>query len=250
MFEGVGVALVTIFNGDLTVDVDATTQLAGELVEAGMTAVVVAGSTGEASALDQAERATLVDAVRQAIPADVPVIAGTGAPSAVQAARVTQSATGAGADACLVLSPPRSVDPRPYYDTVAKAAGGVPLLAYHFPAASAPGIAMAHLRELPVQGLKDSTGDPDRLLDELTTYDGDVYVGSSAILTQAGALGARGAILALANSRPEDCVAAFAGDASAQLRLAPGHLSLAPFPHGIKGQVAGRWGYPAHARMG
>ncbi|CAN5862458.1 4-hydroxy-tetrahydrodipicolinate synthase [soil metagenome] len=250
IFEGVGVALVTIFNADLTVDVEATTELAGELVEAGMKAVVVGGSTGEAYALDTAERATLVDAIRQAIPADVTVIAGTGAPSAGQAAQLTRSAADAGADACLILSPPRSVDPRPYYDTVAKAAGDVPLLAYHFPAASAPGISMAHLRDLPVQGLKDSTGDPNRLLDELTTYDGDVYVGSSAILTQAGALGATGAILALANSQPEDCAAAFSGKAEAQLRLAPHHLSLAPFPQGIKSQVAERWGYAAYARMG
>lgn len=249
VFQGVGVALVTIFDADLALDVDATSQLAGQLVEAGVRAVVVGGSTGEAYALDDDERARLVTTVRQALPPEVPVIAGTGAPSARQAGVLTRRAAEAGADAVLVLSPPRSVDPRPYYDTVATAAD-LPVLAYHFPAASPPGIAMAHLRDLPVVGVKDSTGDPDRLLEELTTYDGAVYVGSSAILTQSGALGAAGAILALANSQPEDCVAAFDGDAKAQLRLAPHHLSLAPYPHGIKGQVADRWGYPAHTRMG
>ncbi|MGI9016287.1 MAG: dihydrodipicolinate synthase family protein [Euzebya sp.] len=250
IFDGVGVALVTLFDADLSVDLEATVELAGELVAEGMRAVVVGGSTGEAYALDNAERTSLITAVREALPADVPVIAGTGAPSARQAAQLTMMAADAGADAALVLSPPRSADVRPYYDVVAQAAGDLPLLAYHFPAASAPGINLAHLRELPVVGLKDSTGDPDRLLEELTTYQGQVYVGSSALLTQAGALGAVGAILALANSQPEDCVAAFAGDAQAQLRLAPHHLSLPPFPQGIKDQVAARWGYPAHSRMG
>ncbi|HUG86062.1 MAG TPA: dihydrodipicolinate synthase family protein, partial [Euzebya sp.] len=155
-----------------------------------------------------------------------------------------------GADAALVLSPPRSADPRPYFAAVARAAGGLPLLAYHFPEVSPPGIAMDHLRDLPVVGLKDSTGDPGRLLAELTTYDGEVYVGSSALIIQAAALGAAGVILALANAQAEDCVAAFAGDASAQLRLAPHHLAMTPFPAGIKAQVAARWGYATHARLG
>lgn len=249
LFQGVGVALVTIFHADLTVDVEATAGLAGELVEQGVSSVLVAGSTGEAAALDEAERVALIDAVRQALPADIPVIAGTGAPSARQAARLTMMAADAGADAALVLSPPRVEDPRRYYAVVAEAGGELPLLAYHYPKASSPGIAMPHLRDLPVTGVKDSSGDPARLLEELTTFDGDTYVGSAPLLVQAGLLGA-GAILALANSRPEDCVAAFGGDAMAQLALTPHHLAAAPFPSGIKAQVAARWGLAAHARMG
>lgn len=249
IFTGVGVALVTLFDADLSVDVDATAALAGDLVEEGIAAVVVAGSTGEAFALDAAERAALISAVRDVLPADVPVIAGTGAASARQASTLTAMARDAGADAALVLSPPRSSDPRPYYAEVARAAGDLPLLAYHFPHVSPPGIAMAHLRDLPVVGLKDSTGDPERLLAELTTYDGAVYGGSSALITQAAALGATGMILALANSQPEDCVAAFTGDAEAQLRLAPHHLAMTPFPEGIKAQVAARWGCATHTRL-
>lgn len=250
IFTGVGVALVTIFDDDLAVDLAATAGLAVDLVEAGVTSVVVAGSTGEAFALAPHERADLVTAVRDAVPAEVPVVAGTGAPSAHQAAALTRSAVSAGADAVLVLSPPRSTDPRPYYATVADAAGDTPMLAYHFPLVCSPGIALDHLRDLPVVGVKDSTGDPARLLAELTTYDGDVYTGSSALLTQAGALGATGAILALANSQPRDCVAAFAGDPDAQLRLAPHHLALQAFPADVKTQVATAWGLPTHARMG
>lgn len=249
VFSGVGVALVTLFDADLEVDVPATTALAVDLVATGVTAVLVAGSTGEAAALDPDERTALVAAVRAALPADVCVLAGTGAASARQAAALTARAAAAGADAALVLSPPRRSDPRPYFDAVATAAGDLPLLAYHFPAASSPGIAVADLADLPVAGLKDSSGDPNRLLEELTSYHGEVYVGSSALITQAAALGATGVILALANSQPEDCVAAFAGDAEAQLRLAPHHLGMAPFPEGIKSQAAARWGTATHARL-
>lgn len=250
VFRGVGVALVTLFDDDRRVDTGGTAALAARLVEAGMEAVVVNGSTAEAYALTDEERVRLVAAVRSGIPDHIPVVAGTGAPSAAQAVALTRQAADAGADAALVLSPLRSADPRPYYDEVAKAVPDLPLLAYHYPGMTPPGITMAHLRELPVVGLKDSTGDPNRLLDELTTYDGQVFVGSSALLSMAGPLGATGAVLALANAQPEDCVAAFAGDADAQRRLAGPHLALAPFPHGIKRQTAERWGVSATTRMG
>src|SRR3989442_237505 len=78
------------------------------------------------------------------------------------------------------------------------------------PAVSPPGLGVDVLPELPVVGVKDSSGDAGRLLHELADYDGTVYVGSSALLTMAGATGAAGAILAVANAQPELCVAAFA----------------------------------------
>ena len=111
VFTGVGVALVTLFDDDREVDLDGTAALAAELAAAGMRAIVIAGSTGEAATLDGAERVALVKVVREAIPADVPIIVGTGAPSARQAARLTEEVVAGGADAVLVLSPPRSRRP-------------------------------------------------------------------------------------------------------------------------------------------
>src|SRR5918993_4611745 len=87
VFTGVGVALVTLFDDDREVDLDGTAALAAELAAAGMRSIVLAGSTGEAATLDGAERVALVKVVREAIPAGVPIIVGTGAPSARQAAR-------------------------------------------------------------------------------------------------------------------------------------------------------------------
>lgn len=250
VFRGVGVALLTLFSDDGAIDPSATADLAGRLCAAGVRAVLVGGSTGEAYALTDRERLDVLSAVRQVVPSDVVVIAGTGAPSARQAVELTRQAVDGGADAALVLSPLRSADPRPYYAAIADAVSEIPLLAYHFPAMTPPGIALGLLGELPVVGLKDSTGDPNRLLAELTGYDGQVYVGSSALLSMAGPLGAPGAILALANAEPEDCIAAFDGDPQAQLRLAGPHAAMGPFPHGIKAQAAHRWGVSTTTRMG
>jgi dihydrodipicolinate synthase/N-acetylneuraminate lyase len=102
-----------------------------------------------------------------------------------------------------------------------------------------------------VAGQKDSSGDPNRLLDELAHYPGPTYVGSSALLALAGPLGATGALLALANVEPERCVAAFAGDAAAQRELTDRHLaaSLGGVP-ALKRTLAEDWGRPVYVRVG
>jgi dihydrodipicolinate synthase/N-acetylneuraminate lyase len=124
-------------------------------------------------------------------------------------------------------------------------------LAYHFPQASLPGIPVDVLPELPVAGCKDSSGDPERLLETLTTWDAPLYTGSSAVLCMAGQVGCRGAILALANAEPELCAKAFAGDAEAQLALVPSHqVPRAAFPRGIKELTGGRFGTSTVTRMG
>jgi 4-hydroxy-tetrahydrodipicolinate synthase len=248
LFTGVGVALVTLFDDDGELDAKATAEHAATLVELGMRAVVVAGSTGEAASLTEAERTALLEEVRRAVPSGTPVLAGTGAPSRRQAAALTRAAVEHGADGMLVLSPPGAADLPRYYGAVAAVAGEVPVLAYHYPRTSPPGIPVELLPQLPVQGVKDSSADPERLLAERTGYHGWLYVGSSALLALAGPLGCTGAVLALANAEPERCVAAFSGDVDAQLKLAK--VARRPFPHGLKSLVADRFGTSRAARLG
>jgi 4-hydroxy-tetrahydrodipicolinate synthase len=250
VFIGVGVALATLFDGDGEIDVVATAAHAAHLVDRGIQGVLVSGSTGEAPALTAEERVLLLEGVRDAVPDHIPVLAGTGAPSARQAAALTLSALEHGADAVLVLSPPRVADPSSYYDIVVRSAGALAVLAYHFPKASEPGIGLEVLPKLPVAGIKDSSGDPDRLLAELD-WGKPVYTGSSAILSFAGPLGCAGAILSLANVEPEGCIAAFTGDAAAQRRLTGAHqASRVNFPRGLKEMMATRFGTSPICRMG
>ena len=251
LFRGVGVALATLFADDGEVDAKATADFAATLADLGVRAVVVAGSTGEGAALTTTERVALLTETRRAVPAGVPVIAGTGGPSARQAAALTRDAGEAGADAVLALCPPRSNDPRPYYQAVAEAAGDLPVLAYHFPQTAPPGIPVEALPDLPVQGMKDSSGDPERLLAELEVFDRPLYVGASPMLLMAGSLGLPGAILAVANVDPEHAIAAFAGDAGAQQALLPAHNRVkARFPLGLKDAIADRFGTSRATRLG
>ena len=251
LFTGVGVALATLFADDGGVDAKATADHAATLVDLGVRGVVVAGSTGEANALTTEERVALLTETRRAVPAGVPVIAGTGGPSARQAAALTRTAREAGADAVLALCPPRNNDPRPYYDAVAEAAGDLPALAYHFPQTAPPGIPVDALADLPVQGMKDSSGDPERLLAELAVFERPVWVGAASMVLMASALGLPGAILAVANVDPEHAIAAFAGDPKAQQALLPAHNRVkASFPFGLKDAIADRFGTSRTTRLG
>ena len=250
LFTGVGVALVTLFSADGDLQAKATADLAAQLADLGLTAVLVAGTTGEASALAPEERDELVAAVRAALPAGVPVIAGTGAPTGRQAAVLTERAFGAGADAVLALSPPGVADPRAYYERVAASASG-PLLAYHFPGASAPGIPVDVLPDLPVAGLKDSSGDAARLLHEHEVFAGDLWTGAASLLSLSGSIGAAGGLVAAANTAPEECAAAFAGDGAAQVRVASlDRAAAVDFPAGYKRATAERFGVSPVTRVG
>lgn len=250
LFTGVGVALMTLFDSDGEVDPKGTAKHAARLVDDGMQAVLAAGSTGEAATLTREERIAVLEAVRSAVPDSVPVLAGTGAPSARQAAALTADARHHGADAVLVLSPPGSRRLGEYYQAAVAAAGEMPVLGYHFPGSSAPGIPVEALPSLPIRGLKDSSGDPERLLVELEEFGGWLYTGSSAILAYAGPLGATGAILALANAEPEACVAAFGGDVGAQRRLLPSHRYAGEeVPRNVKQLAAEKYGTSPACRV-
>ena len=251
LFSGVGVALVTIFNQAGEADEQATAAHAAGLVSRGMRAVLVAGTTGEAGTLTPDERVRLIGAVRARVPAQVPVLAGSGAATEAEAIALTGVAAGAGADAVLAYPPPGSDDVPGFFAAVAEAAAGRPVLAYHVPWISAPGVPVGLLPDLPVAGIKDSSGSADRLLDELSSYEGAVYVGSSALLALAGPMGGAGAILALANVEPEACVLAFGGDAALQRGLARAHLRVrAGGPAELKRMLAASHGYSPVSRTG
>ena len=109
---------------------------------------------------------------------------------------------------------------------------------------------MRLLGDLPVAGIKDSSGDAERLLHELDQYDGPIYTGSSALLSFGGPLGCAGAILSLANAEPERCVSAFGGDIVAQGALLQAHLAAhESFPRGLKEMVAARFGTSTVCRV-
>ena len=134
LFTGAGVALVTLFDDDGRLLVEETVEHAVDLVERGITAVVVSGTTGESWALEVDERLELCATAAEALDARAPVIVGSGHLDDDGAARLVGAAADAGAAAVLALSPPHADDVRPHYEALAAHAGDLAVLAYHFPA--------------------------------------------------------------------------------------------------------------------
>jgi dihydrodipicolinate synthase/N-acetylneuraminate lyase len=251
LWTGTAVALVTLFDDDGAVALEETAAHAARLVSVGVRAVLVNGSTGEAAALSDEERVALVTAVKKACPT-VPVLAGASGEWWRPATARVAAAVAAGADAVLVAPPRFGAPVADYFARVADAAGDVPVLAYHYPGVAGGEVPVDALPALPVTGIKDSTGSADRLARELALdWPGALYTGSAALIGYAGWLGAAGAIVAAANLSPEECVAAWDGDAAAQRSLLGRDAALSgSFPRGLKEAMAARFGTPVACRLG
>ena len=99
-------ALATPFTTDGELDLDGWRRLIAAQLEGGTQALVVAGSTGEAAALFDAEFDVLLRTAVEQVGGRVPVLAGTGMSNTVKTIEQTRRAAVLGADAALVVTPP------------------------------------------------------------------------------------------------------------------------------------------------
>jgi 4-hydroxy-tetrahydrodipicolinate synthase len=249
VFRGAGVALLTMFDRDGTLLLDETAAFARTLAERGAAALLVAGTTGEFWTLSTDERLSLITAVRAAVDPDVPVIAGIGALDATQTLELAAAAEQTGADAALCLVP-RDVDPQVLLHKVRDLVGDLPLLGYHFPAAGYAPLPVEDLAALPIDGLKDSSGDAQRLLATATSHRAGIYTGSALLCSLGAALQIDGAILALGNAAPELGREAFEGSLEAQRKLARLSATIGGGtpPTALKAYVAERRATPPWTR--
>lgn len=201
-FGPVLTAMVTPFDADGALDLDATAAVARFLQEQGNDGLVVSGTTGEASVLSDAEKLDLCRAVSEAV--TIPVILGSGSNDTAHSVELTGRARGAGAAGVLVVSPyynrPPQAGIEAHFRAVA-AATDLPVIVYDVPGRTGRRIAGDVLRrlfrEVPnVVGFKDATGDPAataRLIADL----GDaveVYSGDDPLTLSLVAVGAVGVI--------------------------------------------------------
>ena len=204
--QGVLGPVVTNFTSSGELDRTAFADNIRAHLDAGMTGVVVAGSTGEAALLDEKERASLVEVARYSIPSDKRLIVGTGAESTRTAQQLTRRAAERGADAVLVVAPhyygAKVVALRDHYVAIADNSP-VPVILYTIPKymhfALPPQLVAELAQHENIVGIKDSSGDLEILAGYLKAQsDGfTVLTGNGSTFKRALELGARGGILAV-----------------------------------------------------
>ena len=201
-FGAVLTAMVTPFDDDGVLDLDAAAQLAAWLVDHGNDGLVIAGTTGEAPTLTHDEQIELIRAVRTAV--NVPLVAGAGSNDTSAAIELTERATAAGADGILSVTPyynrPSQAGLEAHFRAVA-AATDLPVVIYDIPVRTGRKVSsellvrLAH--EVPnIVGLKDAAGSPAATASVIAAApdDYEVYSGDDSLTLPLLAVGAVGVI--------------------------------------------------------
>jgi 4-hydroxy-tetrahydrodipicolinate synthase len=243
MFHGSMVALVTPMHADESLDPEGLAGLIEFHIEQGSDAIVVVGTTGESSTLDEEEHCKVIRQAVDFAKGRVPIIAGTGSNSTHEAISLTRCAMEGGADACLLVTPyynkPTQEGLFIHHKKVAEAVP-IPQILYNVPGRTACDMlpeTVERLAAIPnIVGIKDATGNLGRGREILQRCGDrlDLYSGDDATAMELMMLGARGVISVTANVAPramhDMCAAAFAGDrakaAAINDRLAGLHEAL------------------------
>lgn len=212
VFYGVATALITPFRGG-AIDYDAMDGLIEQQIAGGVNALLVAGTTGEASTLDYGEHHDLIAFARERIGGRVPLLAGCGSNCTGRAVELARSACEAGADALLAVTPYYNKATHRglirHYHAIADAASR-PLMLYNVPSRTGVSLQMEQYRALAghpnITGVKESSGDltlMERLIEECGDRL-DIYAGNDDQLLPALKLGAVGGISVYSNLFPKD----------------------------------------------
>ena len=238
VFEGIATALITPLTAD-GIDYEAFGKLIDWQIDSGIDALVICGTTGESSTLDDAEhRSALAYAVERAA-GRVPIIAGTGSNDTAYALDLTRFACDIGADAMLVVTP--------YYNkttqtglvrmfTALADASTKPLLLYNVPSRTGVNIepsTYAALADHPnIAGIKEANSNISKIVETAALVQGklDLYSGNDDQIVPILSLGGKGCISVLSNLLPREtreiCTRFFAGDVAGAAELQYRYLPL------------------------
>ena len=235
IFQGVGTALITPFT-ERGIDFEAYGRLLDYQMDNGVSALIVAGTTGEGSVLSPEEHRDLIVFTAERARGRVPVIAGTGANDTAAAIRRTKAACAAGADAVLLVTP--------YYNKTTQRGliahfraiadeSEAPCILYNVP--SRTGLNMlpetvAALADHPrIAALKAASGNISQIAKTIRLCGDrmDIYSGNDEQTVPILSLGAKGVISVCSNVLPRElsemCARWFRGDAAGaaemQIRL-------------------------------
>lgn len=240
IFVGAGVAIITPFKEDGSVNFDKLGELIDYQVENGTDSIIICGTTGEASTLTHEEHLECIRYAVQHTAKRVPVVAGTGSNCTKTAVFLSKEADKAGADGVLLVSPYYNKATQKglieHFTEIAKAIQ-IPVILYNIPGRTGCNILPSTAAYLAknvdnIVAMKEATGDISQVAETVLACEGrlDIYSGNDNQIVPLLSLGGKGVISVLSNIAPRDThdiVAKYlAGDTKGSLELQMKYLPL------------------------
>ena len=214
IFTGAGVALITPMNDDGRVNYEKLRELLEFHVANKTDAIIICGTTGEASTLSDEEHLECIRFACEVINKRIPVIAGTGSNCTQSAIELSKEAEKSGVDGLLLVTPYYNKATqnglKAHYKAIAKEVN-VPIILYNVPSRTgtrlAPQTVVDLCHEVPnIVGVKDATGDISEVAELMSLAKGtvDVYSGNDDQIVPVLSLGGKGVISVLSNILPKE----------------------------------------------
>ena len=233
IFTGSGVAIVTPFHEDESVNYDKLDELLDYHCNNGTDSIIICGTTGESSTLSEEEHMDVVKFAIDRVKGRIPVIAGTGSNSTLTTIQMSKEAVEDGADGLLLVTPYYNKCTQggliAHYTAVAKEAKA-PIVLYSVASRTGVNIAPETVATLyndveNIVAVKEASGNISQVAKIMNLTDGkiDLYSGNDDQIVPMLALGGKGVISVLANIAPqythEICAKFFAGDVSGSCKM-------------------------------
>lgn len=240
IFTGAGVAIVTPFNSDETINYNKLDELLDYHCTHGTDAIIICGTTGESATMTEEEHMQCVKFAIDRVKGRIPVIAGTGSNCTRTAIDMSKEAADYGADGLLLVTPYYNKATQAgligHYTAVAKEAKA-PIIMYSVASRTGCNIEPATVAELVknvdnIVAVKEASGNISQVAKIMALTDGniDLYSGNDDQIVPMLSLGAKGVISVLSNVAPQEthdiCEKFFNGDVKGSAALQLKALSL------------------------
>ena len=213
IFTGSGVAIVTPFKQDKTIDFDAFEKLINFQIENKTDAIIVCGTTGEASTLTEEEHIEAVKFCVEKTAKRVPVIAGAGSNSTMRSLSLCKKCEEVGVDGLLVITPYYNKTTQNgiinHYKILAENVN-LPIILYNVPSRTGLNMTPKTVLELSkiknIVGIKEASGNISQVVEIASICPEDFYIysGNDNHILPILSIGGKGVISVLANIVPKD----------------------------------------------
>lgn len=213
LFKGSGVAIITPFNEDFSINYDKLGELIEFQIENSTDAIIICGTTGEASTLTDEEQIAAIKYTVEKVNKRIPVIAGAGSNDTAHGIKLAKLCEEVGVDGILSVTPYYNKTSQTglvaHFTAIADAVN-VPIILYNVPGRTGLNMLPATVHELSkhanIVGVKEASGDLGQAV-EIARLCGEnfaIYSGNDDVIVPTLAIGGAGVISVLANVLPKE----------------------------------------------